>query len=163
MLHFFKFFPISEKFKMHSSTTTKKNRKTAVWTKLVPKDANGNVIIADECLKLHVGGDLSQRGEPRSGKTYYRCKYVIRFSCGHEVRSSKSEVTGETVLEECGEHDHSPSTETDGVPNRCKELMNKSFKLHHKFLPSDMCNHIEEEFDVMLSPESTSKVKSYIS
>ena len=78
------------------------------------------------------------------------------------MRSSKSDATGGTVLEECGKHDHIHSKETfiDGVPNRCKERTDKSLKLHHEFTPSDMCNHIEKEFDVMLSPESTSKVKS---
>ena len=48
--------------------TSKKQQKSTVWTKLVPKDANGNVILADEWLRIHVGETCSKGGNLNLGK-----------------------------------------------------------------------------------------------
>ena len=141
-----------------------KRREACDWTRFEPKDANNNAISGDEYLRLHVGVDLTAKGKPQSGKTYYRCKHITRFGCRCRMRSYKSNTTGETILEECGMHEHNHSTEKfiDGIPHRYKEKINESLKLHYKFKPTEIYEHIQDEFNAMLNSEERSKIKSYI-
>ena len=75
------------------------------------------------------------------------------------MQSYKSYTAGETVLENCSKHEHKKSKDffTDSLPFLCKEHINKSLKLRHKFTPNETQNHVQDEFNVILSPESTSK------
>ena len=87
-----------------TSRPNKKQRSNLVWIAFVPTGDNNDTLSANENLKTRIGNDLSQGGPPKPGKVHYRCKIMRRFGCTHQLRSFKSDTTGEATFDKHGTH-----------------------------------------------------------